>query len=95
MQIGLKPEEVLDMSLEVFRACSKGYADHLFDLEILSVQQGYWAGYYSNSKKPKSVKSVIDRMLRSRGKNSHASEVDVESFLERERRFTERLNNKT
>lgn len=95
MQIGLKPEEVLDMSLEVFRACSEGYADHLTDLEILSVQQGYWVGYYSNSKRPKSVKSIIDRILRSREKGSHASEVDVESFLERERRFTERLNNKT
>lgn len=97
MQIGLKPQEVLDMSLDVFRACSRGYSSHMFDMQILGVQQGYWAGYYSRSKKPKSVKTIIDKMVRSRGKsdrptNTTKPDVDVEAFLKMEEQFNKRLN---
>lgn len=96
MQIGLKPDEVLDMSLDVFQACSRGYLDRMFDLQILGVQQGYWAGYYSgNAKRPKSVKSVVDKMINGRNKKSeHAPEVDVESFLKMQEQFQARLNSK-
>ena len=97
MQIGLKPSEVLDMSLDVFRACSRGYAARMFDTQILGVQQGYWAGYYSRTKKPKSVKSIVDKMVRERGRQDRSTkqekpDVDVEAFLKMEEQFNKRLN---
>ena len=94
MQIGLKPSEVLDMSLDVFRACSRGYSARMFDTQILGVQQGYWAGYYSRTKKPKSVKSIVDKMVRekSRSTKQEKPDVDVEAFLKMEEQFNKRLN---
>ena len=94
MQIGLKPSEVLDMSLDVFRACSRGYSARMFDMQILGVQQGYWAGYYSRTKKPKSVKSIVDKMVRekSRSTKQEKPDVDVEAFLKMEEQFNKRLN---
>ena len=93
MQIGLKPDEVLDMSLDVFKACIKGYADRLFDLQILGVQQGYWSGYFGRSKEPKSLKSVLTKLLKSRNTPSeHADDVDVEAFKRMEEQFQKRLN---
>ena len=101
MQIGLKPNEVLDMSLDMFKACSKGYTDYLFDLQLLSVQQGYWAGYYTKARKPKSLKSIIEKMVRD--KNSHKKEyaistskpdVDVNKFQEMEAQFHKRWKEK-
>lgn len=65
----------------------------MFDQQILGVQNGYWAGYYSRDKKPKSIKSVIEKMVRRRNKPSdHAEEVDVEAFQRMEERFKQRLN---
>ena len=97
MQIGLKPSEVLDMSLDTFRACSRGYSAHMFDMQILGVQQGYWAGYYSRAKKPKSVKSIVEKMVRERGRSGRSTkqekpDVDVEAFLKMEEQFNKRLN---
>ena len=97
MQIGLKPSEVLDMSLDTFRACSRGYSARMLDMQILGVQQGYWAGYYSRTKKPKSVKSIVDKMVRERGRQDRSTkqekpDVDVEAFLKMEEQFNKRLN---
>ena len=97
MQIGLKPSEVLDMSLDVFRACSRGYSAHMFDMQILGVQQGYWAGYYTRNKKPKSLKSIVEQMVRERGRQDRPAkqekpDVDVEAFLKMEEQFNKRLN---
>ncbi len=97
MQIGLKPDEVLDMSLDVFRACSKGYQDRVFDQQLLGVQTGYWAGYYQRAKKPTPLKSIIEKMLRrrdteeARAKQKHVDEVDVEAFLAMEANFKSRM----
>ena len=99
MQIGLKPDEVLDMSLDVFKACTKGYTDRLFDLQLLGVQQGYWAGYYNRAKKPKSVKSILQKLMSSRkvqestnSKKNDRPDVDVDTFLAMEQQFNSRLN---
>ena len=82
------------MSLDVFRACSRGYSARMFDMQILGVQQGYWAGYYSRTKKPKSVKSIVDKMVRekSRSTKQEKPDVDVEAFLKMEEQFNKRLN---
>lgn len=100
MQIGLKPDEVLDMSLDVFQACARGYADHIFDLQLVGVQQGYWAGYYSSAKKPKPLKYVIDKLFKARRKGEHVSQtvektdVDVDAFLAMEAQFNAKLQAK-
>lgn len=80
------------MSLDVLKAVIQGYTDHIFDLQIMSVHQGYWAGYYSRAKKPKNPESVVKKMLKAKGKDDNkrskqkkAEDVDVESFLARER----------
>ena len=74
-QCGLKPDEVLDMSLDMFKA----------------VVQGYWAGYYSRAKKPKSLESVLKKLFKAKERNSDKlykqkkiDDVDVESFLAKE-----------
>ena len=93
-QIGLKPNDVLDMSMPMFKACVAGYEDRLFDLQLLSVHSGYWSGYYTNSKKPKPLKRVLESMVdkrdQSRSPNRHADTVDVDAFLAMERKFKSR-----
>ena len=85
------------MSLEVFQAYVLGYSDHLFDQQILAVQAGYWAGYYSKAKRPKNIKSILTSMLRKRTQaekkvRTPAPEVDVEAFLAMEQKFKERMS---
>ena len=92
-QCGLKPDEVLDMSLDVFRAVAKGYADRMFDLQLIAVHQGYWSGYYNRAKKPKSLDSILRKMFKAKEKDENKSsgsekkveDVDVERFLAMER----------
>ena len=81
------------MSLDIFRAVIQGYSDRVFDLQILAVHQGYWAGYYSRAKKPKSLETVLNKMSREKDKRDRKAsgqptteEVDVATFLERERK---------
>lgn len=85
------------MSIDVFNAYVKGYGDHLFDQQVLAVQMGYWAGYYSKAKHPKNIKTILQNMLRKRQNaekriKSPALEVDVETYLETERQFKEKMS---
>lgn len=93
-QCGLKPDELLDMSLDTFNAVREGYADRLFDLQLLSIQSGFWSGYYGNSKHPKPLNNIMNTMIRNKvnKKSSHVEDIDVESFLEKERRRKEFLD---
>jgi hypothetical protein len=75
----------------MFKAVVQGYSDHIFDLQLVAVHQGYWSGYYSRSKKPKSLESILKKMLQGKEKGQgkisrqkKAEEVDVETFLARE-----------
>ncbi len=83
----------------MFRACVNGYQEHLFDMQCLAVQQGFWAGYYQ-SKKPKPVNIIIEKLERERrkvlnkGKNIPKPEVDVSKYLEREARRLKYLASK-
>lgn len=79
----------------------EGYQEHLFDLRCVAVYQGFWAGYYSRSKKPKTLSSVLTSLLTehskaTKGKKSKlkksAADVDVEAFLSQERAFRAKLN---
>lgn len=90
------------MNIPMLKAFVEGYQERLFDMECLAVQQGYWAGYYQ-SKKPKSVKVVLEKMDRDhkkiikKAKNIPKPEVDVDRFLkleERRKAFLARKHNK-
>lgn len=85
------------MNLSTLQAYVEGYQDHLFDLKCVAVYQGFWTGYYSNSKKPKSLTAVLSilskehlKAKKQRGKSSSiskpAAEVEVEKFLAMERK---------
>nr|DAD55415.1 MAG TPA: hypothetical protein [Siphoviridae sp. ctoNj20] len=80
------------MNLELLGAVVQGYTDRVQDQELLAVQSGYWSGYWSNSKHPKSLKQVVDLITRNRKPQhqQHSNDVDVETFLEMERKFNER-----
>lgn len=85
------------MSLEHFQAYVLGYSDRLFDQQILAVQAGYWAGYYSKAKRPKNIKNILTSMLRKRAQSEQkiktpAPDVDVEAFLAMEQKFKERMS---
>ena len=88
------------MPLDVFRACISGYSDHIFDLQILGVQQGYWAGYYTRAKKSKPPQRVIEKMMQTKTRHNEKPasnvtkpEVDVEAFKAVEARFNQRMKN--
>lgn len=89
------------MSLDMFQAVVSGYSDRLLDMQILSVQTGYWAAYYVGSKRPKLPRDVAASMLRAHKKSKSqqktvavstpASAADVDTFLAREARFKAKL----
>lgn len=100
MQCGLTPQQVLDINLLTFRACVDGYQEHMFDLKCIAVTQGFWAGYYSKAKRPKPLSTILQDLLKSHSRSKQSKEVrkpnvavdvDVEAFLEQERRFKEKL----
>lgn len=81
------------MNIPMLRAYVQGYQEHLFDLQCLAVHQGYWAGYY-RSRKPKSAKTILNRMVREHekavkkasGKSKYIPkpEVDLDRFMQLE-----------
>lgn len=85
----MKPQEVLDLSIDTLNACARGYTDYIFDLQTIGVTIGYYSGYYMNAKHAKPPAEVIKSMVRKRDKvaRGHASEIDVESFQAREERL--------
>lgn len=81
----------------MLRSYIEGYQDHLFDLKCIAIYQGFWAGYYSNSKRPKPLTTILNTLnrehLNAKKKRSKSSsvakpsaEVDVDSFLALERK---------
>lgn len=90
------------MSMDVLRAVIQGYSDRMFDMQLLTVHQGYWSGYFNKARKPKSLESLLKKMLNARNKKErknsghpHAEDVDVAAFLEREHKRKLLLKNKT
>lgn len=79
------------MSLDVLKAVIKGYSDHIFDLQLVAVHQGYWSGYYNRAKKPKSLESILKKLFKAKEKDEDkpkqkkVEDVDVERFLALER----------
>ena len=75
-----------------------GYQDHLFDMQCIAVSAGFWAGYYGNAKHPKPIKTILEKMyqVHTQVKQQHSGivkpkpDIDLDAFLEREKRFKER-----
>lgn len=82
------------MTIDTFEAVKEGYMDHLFDMQMLCIQNGYWSGYYHNSKHPKPPNKVMEALARGKEtkKSRHVDDVNVEHFLELERRRKEFLD---
>ena len=87
------------MSLDVFNAYTKGYADRLLDQQILAMQTGYWAAYFVGNKHPKSPKELAKIMQMAQAKqdakisnpSAPRPDVDVEAFLEMEAKFKAKM----
>lgn len=80
------------MSLDMFKAVVQGYSDHIFDLQLLTVHQGYWSGYYNRAKKPKDLATILKKLFKAKKKSESkpyeqkkVENVDVEAFLAMER----------
>lgn len=95
---GLTPDQVLDLNLDTLKAVIEGYQERLFDQRCIAVHQGYWAGYYMGSKHAKPLSTIIETMIRENNKAKAKRdnknkvykpivEVDVEAFLEKERKL--------
>lgn len=87
------------MSLDVFTAYTKGYADRLLDQQILAMQTGHWAAYFVGSKHPKSPKELAKSMQMAHAKqdantqnpSAPRPDVDVEGFLAMEAKFRAKM----
>lgn len=87
------------MSLDMFKSVVQGYSDHVFDLQLVAVHQGYWAGYYNRTRKPKNLESILKKMLKAKErsestayKQKKVNDVDVESFLAMEQLRLSKMN---
>ena len=85
----MKPEEVLDTTLDVFNALVKGYNDRIIDFQALTAQIGYWSAYYQ-SKRPKKLDTIVSQILKNKLTKSSeptiTTESDIKKFQERELR---------
>lgn len=96
-QIGLTPDQVLDMSLSMFNACVEGYTNRLLDQRILGVYQGFWAGYYNRVKRPTPPATVAQRITKQAAskKSSQSTkarpDVDVAAFKATEEQFWKQM----
>ena len=72
------------MTLWQYNACLEGYYDHIVDLRTVAVEQGYYSAYYSNTKRPKPVNTVIENMRKQSKKQStdkqKAGDPNIEAF---------------
>lgn len=87
--IGLKPDEVLDCTIDVFNAIVLGYNDYIVDQQALGAQIGYWSAYFQ-SRKPKRLSKIVESILHSKYSKSQETAIttdsDIQKFKERELR---------
>lgn len=77
------------MNLDMFNAVVEGYEDRVFDQQLLEVHGGFWSGYYMGAKRPKPLKTIIEKMVKQKNKpvTKHADAVDVEAYKSMEEQF--------
>ena len=78
--------------MESLNAYIAGYSEHLQDLQFLGIQQGFWTGYYCNSRRAKKPDKIIADII-SKKTRKHSDDVDIEQFLQMEESFNRRLQN--
>ena len=74
--------------MEQFNQYTAGFGDHLFELQQIAIEVGYWCGYYNNAKHPKPVANIIQSIKSklARKERGPASDPDVDAFMELERK---------
>lgn len=48
----------MDLTLWEYNAVLVGYQNHILDLKVIAVEQGYYAALYSNSKRAKPATAI-------------------------------------
>jgi hypothetical protein len=86
------PDQLLELNFDTLNAVIKGYEDRLFDQQLLEVHGGFWTGYYIGAKRPKPLKTIIEKMLNQKNKptTKHSDSIDVEAFKSMEEQFKHR-----
>lgn len=89
--IGLKPQELLDLTYRQYLACLRGYERSSKDQQALAVITGYYSVYF-RGKHAKSLKTILREIYSpEKHKQKHVDTVDVQQFLEREQKFNARM----
>lgn len=68
--IGIMPDELLDMPLDVLGALIQGYRDRIIDDQSTAAQIGYWCAYYQ-SKHPRNINDVASEISESKYKTEN------------------------
>lgn len=74
-QIGLLPDQVLDLDLWQFNAVVDGYQESILDQTVIAVQSGYWSCYWNMNPDAKTLQEVIRSYTHP---NEIAEEKDVQ-----------------
>lgn len=81
----MTPDALLDMNLDTLECYLLGREQAQVDQLLLAVQTGYWAGYYSNAKKPKPLEYFLRKIEKGRYGHQTCTDVpDIEKFKQRE-----------
>ena len=89
------PDDLLSLNLGQVQAVIDGYSDRTTDQVNVAVWSGYYSGYYTRGKHPKSPTDIIKNLLKLASKHKtktpKTAPVDINDeiakFAERELRF--------
>lgn len=74
---GIKPNDVLDMTMEELQAFLDGFNNRLMDQHVQAINSGYWAGYYTNSgRKAKAPATHIKKLMQAGTKKKRKTAGD-------------------
>ncbi len=86
----MTPNEVLELNFEQYHAVMKGYQQKRVDEIQQAVTIGYYSAYYNNSKRPKSPKTLMDKIRRTLlRETTHKATIDTDEMNTRIAKFQE------
>ena len=72
----------------------KGYKRRMLQVSSHALYSGYWAAYYSSSKRPRSPKLMLEKMQQQMERDEAVTNLeapDVETFMRRENARIQKL----
>lgn len=72
----------------------KGYKRRMLQVSSHALYSGYWAAYYSSSKRPRSPKLMLEKMQQQMERDEAGTNLeapDVETFMRRENARIQKL----